>query len=267
MIDYDTITYNEYILNIIATRGQWNIPEGEFFEGHHIIPKSCGGSGDYRKKDANIIWLYPKEHYIAHYLLTKENPDNLQFARAFICMQGMNHRTGFLLEDAELFEKSRIEMHRCASMNAKAAAAKASPEERKRRASFGGRGRKRQLEDPAEREAWSNSLKQRHANMSADEKSKIYTKSSKSLSKYYAEVDRSDDDWVKRQEQNRKTNIETSKAWRSEFYNLFHRTPESYRKYGLLKDVMQLFKEIRNLSEEEQLEAVKKFNCKVEEIV
>ena len=55
MIDYDTITYNEYILNIIATRGQWNIPEGEFFEGHHIIPKSCGGSGDYRKKDANII--------------------------------------------------------------------------------------------------------------------------------------------------------------------------------------------------------------------
>ena len=92
-------------------------------------------------------------------------------------MQGMNHRTGFLLEDAELFEKSRIEMHRCASMNAKAAAAKASPEERKRRASFGGRGRKRQLEDPAEREAWSNSLKQRHANMTAEEKSRIYKKS------------------------------------------------------------------------------------------
>ena len=55
--------------------------------------------------------------------------------------------------------------------------------------------------------------------------------------------------------------------WRDDFRRIFNCTPESYRKYGLLKDVMQLFKEIRNLSEEEQLEAVKKFNCKVEEIV
>lgn len=39
----------------------------EQFEKHHIIPKSLGGSN---LKD-NIVKLTPKEHYIAHLLLTK----------------------------------------------------------------------------------------------------------------------------------------------------------------------------------------------------
>ena len=43
--------YKEFIENIIATRGQWNIPQGEYFEAHHIVPKCLGGNG-------NAIYIY-----------------------------------------------------------------------------------------------------------------------------------------------------------------------------------------------------------------
>ena len=38
-----------------------------YVEAHHIIPKSLGGSNS----EDNLILLYPKEHFIAHLLLTK----------------------------------------------------------------------------------------------------------------------------------------------------------------------------------------------------
>ncbi len=37
----------------------------EYFESHHIIPKSLGGSDSYR----NLVLLTPEEHYICHSLL------------------------------------------------------------------------------------------------------------------------------------------------------------------------------------------------------
>jgi len=80
------MTYNEFIQNIIDTRGQWsdevkNSPRG--CERHHIIPRCIGGEGDRRKKHPNIIWLYPSEHYIAHKLLALENPDNFKLVSAW----------------------------------------------------------------------------------------------------------------------------------------------------------------------------------------
>lgn len=85
------LTYEEYIQNIIKERGQWNIPEGEYFEGHHIIPVCKGGTGNiYKgkkcKKDTNIIHLYAQEHYIAHKLLALENPDDKQLVSAWLMM-------------------------------------------------------------------------------------------------------------------------------------------------------------------------------------
>ena len=80
------MTYIEYINSIISSRGQWNIGANQYFEGHHIIPKCLGGTGNPRKKDANIIWLYPEEHYIAHKLLAEENPDNKKIALAWSMM-------------------------------------------------------------------------------------------------------------------------------------------------------------------------------------
>ena len=92
------VTYNDFIQNIIDTRGQWNIPEGEYFEMHHIIPSCLGGEGDYfdlksnkwkftkNSTNKNCIWLYKKEHIEAHRLLMLENKNNQKLACAYFFM-------------------------------------------------------------------------------------------------------------------------------------------------------------------------------------
>lgn len=88
------MTYNEFIQNIINTRGQWNIPEGEYYEMHHILPRCLGGDCDYpkyghfrkRSHHKNCIWLYAREHYIAHKLLAIENPNNQKLVNAWSMM-------------------------------------------------------------------------------------------------------------------------------------------------------------------------------------
>lgn len=55
----------EYI-SIIHNRQQDPLPEGQYGERHHIIPKSCGGCN----KKWNLVKLTPEEHYRCHYLLT-----------------------------------------------------------------------------------------------------------------------------------------------------------------------------------------------------
>ena len=44
------MTYDEFINNIIETRGQWGIPLNEYFEAHHIIPRCMGGDGECFRK-------------------------------------------------------------------------------------------------------------------------------------------------------------------------------------------------------------------------
>lgn len=66
------ITYQDFIQNILNTRGRFGIPEGEYKERHHIVPKCIGGTND---KD-NLIDLYAREHFIAHKLLAIETNDS-----------------------------------------------------------------------------------------------------------------------------------------------------------------------------------------------
>ena len=65
------MTYAEFIKGIIDERGRFGVPEGEYKERHHILPKCIGGTND----KENLIDLYAREHYIAHKLLVKDNPD------------------------------------------------------------------------------------------------------------------------------------------------------------------------------------------------
>lgn len=54
--------YEKFIQGIIDARGQWNIPNGEYYENHHIVPKCMGGEPKDLKhgaKHKNSIWLYP----------------------------------------------------------------------------------------------------------------------------------------------------------------------------------------------------------------
>jgi len=59
--------FKHYIL-LIKTRQQKNRVKGsEYFEAHHILPKSLGGPNN----KANLVLLTPREHFLAHVLLVK----------------------------------------------------------------------------------------------------------------------------------------------------------------------------------------------------
>lgn len=89
------MTYKDFIETIIKQRGQWNIPEGIYYEAHHILPKCLGGlpKGNIHKlKHKNIIWLLPEEHFIAHKLLALENPKNVKLVRAWFRMSWIENK-------------------------------------------------------------------------------------------------------------------------------------------------------------------------------
>ena len=54
----------------------------EYTESHHIIPRCMGGSDD----KFNLVSLTPKEHYVAHHLLTKMYPNDRGVHVAFAMM-------------------------------------------------------------------------------------------------------------------------------------------------------------------------------------
>lgn len=61
-----------------------------YYEKHHIIPKSCGGTND----KENLILLTAKEHFIAHLLLTKcyEGEMKIKMCYAFWMMCNRNSK-------------------------------------------------------------------------------------------------------------------------------------------------------------------------------
>lgn len=99
------MTYNEFINDIVTTRGQWNISiKEDLCERHHIIPK-CKGGKPYKltwKQHQNVIWLTPREHYIAHRLLAEENPNDFDLVLAWSMMafpKGKTNRKNFISEN------------------------------------------------------------------------------------------------------------------------------------------------------------------------
>lgn len=64
---FNTSKYTNTYFNIINSR-QDRVPDANsYYERHHIIPKSLGGSN----KAQNLIYLTAREHFICHWLLTK----------------------------------------------------------------------------------------------------------------------------------------------------------------------------------------------------
>lgn len=104
LMDKSPDDYDRFISEIIERRGQWGI-EGEYFEGHHIIPRCLGGQGRSKQKHSNIIRLYPAEHYEAHRLLLKKYPSNKQLKFAFIMMCIQN--TGKYIVSAEEYADAK----------------------------------------------------------------------------------------------------------------------------------------------------------------
>lgn len=87
----ENITYDEFIKNILDTRGRFECGD-KYHERHHIRPKCMGGTND----EDNLIDLFAQEHFIAHKMLAEENPENTSLGFAWCCMafmkNGREHR-------------------------------------------------------------------------------------------------------------------------------------------------------------------------------
>lgn len=98
------MTYNEYIQNILNSRGRFACGK-EYHERHHIVPKSVGGCDD----ENNLIDLYAREHYEVHKLLYEENPDNEKLAFAWWMMSTKSNKTDGRYElTADEYELAKI---------------------------------------------------------------------------------------------------------------------------------------------------------------
>ena len=115
------LTYDEFIQNIIETRGQWSVPDDGYYEMHHIVPVCLGGEGDYYNKSTgknkfksnshhpNCIWLTPEEHFIAHKLLAEKYPNNRDIIYGWRCLAVMknNYESKYELTPEEYGELKR----------------------------------------------------------------------------------------------------------------------------------------------------------------
>lgn len=82
--------------------------DGIYYEGHHIIPRCFGGTGNSKTyTHNNIVLLIPKEHYLAHYLLMKAYPKNHKLISSFWIMCN-NCRFYAHKPSARTYEEARI---------------------------------------------------------------------------------------------------------------------------------------------------------------
>lgn len=70
-----------YNLLIERARGR-EVHKDHYTEKHHIVPRSEGGTD----QQDNIVKLYPREHFIAHWLLYRDDPESISRSFAFNMM-------------------------------------------------------------------------------------------------------------------------------------------------------------------------------------
>lgn len=81
------MNYRKIYQRLITNCQKREKPEG-VSERHHIKPKCFGGSN---LKD-NLVYLTPKEHFIAHFLLVEIYPDSPGMFKALWCMCTANKK-------------------------------------------------------------------------------------------------------------------------------------------------------------------------------
>lgn len=96
------MNYKHHYEKLISTRKDRFLREGEYYEKHHIIPRCIGGMDN---KD-NLVYLTAREHYIAHWLLIKINPNIWKLYFAFYKMSRMNRKNGRVISSKQ-FSRGR----------------------------------------------------------------------------------------------------------------------------------------------------------------
>lgn len=74
--------YDKLHKTLVFKHGTWEKPEGVYTERHRILPGCIGG--EYVK--GNAFYVPARVHFIAHYLLAKVYPDNLEIGHALFRM-------------------------------------------------------------------------------------------------------------------------------------------------------------------------------------
>jgi len=91
--------YKAHYDRLIETRRELKRERGEqYYELHHIVPRSEGGTDD----ESNLILLTAKEHYVAHLLMWRAEPDN---QKRLYSVYMMSHR--FELASGRLYEQMK----------------------------------------------------------------------------------------------------------------------------------------------------------------
>lgn len=105
---YDQLVSNRVLNKLVKSKEELGK-----IESHHILPKCCGGSDDPK----NIVNLYAKEHFMAHYYLWKihENDEfRYQALCAFwnMCVMGSSNQDRTyqeFIKMSEEYQQARIE--------------------------------------------------------------------------------------------------------------------------------------------------------------
>lgn len=84
--------YSMHYNKLVETRKNRVKEEGVYYERHHILPVSMGGTND----ESNLVHLTAREHFLAHWLLWKIHR-NRETAFAFhsMCTWNNGHRKNF----------------------------------------------------------------------------------------------------------------------------------------------------------------------------
>ena len=90
------------IVRKVQARGR---PDG-YYETHHILPRSLGGSDD----PENLVDVTAREHFILHYLLTKftDGGDRRSMLHAFMLMAGSNGGQDRYI-NSRLYDSKKVE--------------------------------------------------------------------------------------------------------------------------------------------------------------
>ena len=91
--------------SIILYRQQNPLPEGQYGERHHIIPRSCGGCN----KKWNLVRLTPEEHYKVHELLPFIYTEGKAHAKMVFAWNQMWNKVKGEMADADAYARLKEE--------------------------------------------------------------------------------------------------------------------------------------------------------------
>lgn len=122
--------YTNWYYQIIESARQ-NPPSG-YYENHHIIPRSLGGSND----PENIVSLTARQHFICHMLLTKMTKGQARYKMAYaIKAMAMTNKRPDRYINARLYEYLKPLVAEAISQNNTGQAGKPKPAEQRRKMS------------------------------------------------------------------------------------------------------------------------------------